>query len=56
MGRSDAAVFFFVPDVIFFVDSAANRAAAISGVAAGIGLVPDFWYQFLYDGATAVES
>jgi len=49
----NATVFGFAPDVIFSVDSAAKRAVAISGVTAGIGLVLNFWYQFLYNGVTA---
>ena len=53
--RLNATVFGFAPDVIFSVDSAAKRAVAISGVTAGIGLVLDFWYQFLYNGATAAK-
>jgi len=51
----NATVFGFAPDVIFSVDSAAKRAVAISGVSAGIGLVLNFWYQFLYNGATAAK-
>ena len=53
--RLNATVFGFAPDVIFSVDSAAKKAVAISGVSAGIGLVLDFWYQFLYNGATAAK-
>ena len=53
--RLNATVFGFAPDVIFSVDSAAKKAVAISGVTAGIGLVLDFWYQFLYNGATAAK-
>ena len=53
--RLNATVFGFAPDVIFSVDSAAKRAVAISGVTAGIGLVLDFWYQFLYNGVTAAK-
>jgi hypothetical protein len=55
VNRLNATVFGFAPDVIFSVDSAAKRAVAISGVSAGIGLVLDFWYQFLYNGATAAK-
>jgi len=51
----NATVFGFAPDVIFSVDSAAKRAVAISGVTAGIGLVLNFWYQFLYNGVTAAK-
>ena len=53
--RLNATVFGFAPDVIFSVDSAAKRAVAISGVTAGIGLVLNFWYQFLYNGVTAAK-
>jgi len=53
--RLNATVFGFAPDVIFAVDSAAKRAVAISGVTAGIGLVLNFWYQFLYNGVTAAK-
>ena len=53
--RLNATVFGFAPEVIFSVDSAAKRAVAISGVTAGIGLVQNFWYQFLYNGATAAK-
>ena len=53
--RLNATVFGFAPDVIFSVDSAAKRAVAISGVSAGIGLVLNFWYQFLYNGVTAAK-
>ena len=53
--RLNATVFGFAPDLIFSVDSAAKKAVAISGVTAGIGLVLDFWYQFLYNGATAAK-
>ena len=53
--RLNATVFGFAPDVIFSVDSAAKRAVAISGVSAGIGLVLNFWYQFLYNGITAAK-
>ena len=53
--RLDATVFGFAPDVIFSVDSAAKRAVAISGVSAGIGLVLDFWYQFLHHGTTVAQ-
>ena len=55
MNRLNATVFGFAPDVIFSVDSAAKRAVAISGVTAGIGLVLNFWYQFLYNGVTAAK-
>jgi len=51
----NATVFGFAPELIFSVDSAAKKAVAISGVTAGIGLVLDFWYQFLYNGATAAK-
>jgi len=53
--RLNATVFGFAPDLIFSVDSAAKKAVAISGVTAGIGLVLDFWYQFLYNGTTAAK-
>ena len=53
--RLNATVFGFAPDVIFSVDSAAKKAVAISGVSAGIGLVLNFWYQFLYNGSTAAK-
>jgi len=53
--RLNATVFGFAPDLIFSVNSAAKKAVAISGVTAGIGLVLDFWYQFLYNGATAAK-
>jgi len=51
----NATVFGFSPDVIFSVDSAAKRAVAISGIAAAIGLVINFWYQFLYNGVTPAK-
>jgi len=51
----NATVFGFAPDVIFAVDSAAKRAVAISGINAAIGLVLNFWYQFLYNGATPAK-
>jgi len=53
--RLNATVFGFAPDVIFSVDSAAKRAVAISGITAAIGLVLDFWYQFLYNGVSAAK-
>jgi hypothetical protein len=40
--RLNVAAFGFVPDVILTVKSTPNRAAVISGVAAGIGPVLDF--------------
>jgi hypothetical protein len=42
--RSTATVFGFFPNVIFSVESTANRAVAIGGVTAGTGLVLDFWH------------
>ncbi|KAF9646266.1 hypothetical protein BDM02DRAFT_3271100 [Thelephora ganbajun] len=51
----NATVFGFAPDLIFSVDSAAKRAIAISAVTSAIGLVLNFWYQFLYNGATAAK-
>ena len=53
--RLNATVFGFAPDIIFSVDSAAKRAIAISAVTSAIGLVLNFWYQFLYSGATAAK-
>lgn len=51
----NATVFGFAPDIIFSVDSAAKRAIAISAVTSAIGLVLDFWYQFLYSGVSAAK-
>jgi hypothetical protein len=48
-------LFGFASDVIFFVESAAKRVVAISGMTAGIGFVLDLWYQFLCSGVTATE-
>ena len=48
-------MFGFAPDIIFSVDSAAKRAIAISAVTSAIGLVLNFWYQFLYSGVTAAK-
>ena len=53
--RLNATVSGFAPDVIFSVDSAAKRAVAISGVSTGVGLVINFWYQFLCNGITAAK-
>lgn len=53
--RLNATVFGFAPDIIFSVDSAAKKAIAISAVTSAIGLVLDFWYQFLYSGVTAAK-
>jgi hypothetical protein len=39
MNRVNATRFGFGPDIIFSIDSAAERAAAISGVTTGIGFV-----------------
>jgi hypothetical protein len=53
LNRVNTAGFGFVPYVIFSVGSAAKRAVTISGVTAGIGLVPNSQHLVLYNGVTA---
>lgn len=41
--RLNATVFSFAPDTIFSAKSTAKKS---------VGLVPDFWHRFLYNGGT----
>jgi len=55
VGGSNVTMFGFVPDVFFTVDSTANKVVAIGFVTAGIGILLDFWYQFLHNRAAAAK-
>ncbi|GBE77175.1 hypothetical protein SCP_0100470 [Sparassis crispa] len=51
----DAAVFGFNPGTLFDTDGAMQRVVAFGAISAGLGIVFDAWFLFLYSGANATK-